>query len=227
MKIAVLGAKGFVGSAICRELDAIAITRDNYPDFVSESFDVLINADGNSSKWQANDCPVYDFETNVKSVYDSIFDFYFHKYIYISSYDAHKDNSYGLHKKLAEVIIKHYTDFIILRCPIIIGKNAKKGFLYDALHDIPLYVDKDSEYQVITNTEIAKIIKVLIDKKIANKGFYVGSTDSIRVGDLSVLLDRKIEYRDDANYENYVWDVSEMSSLYHIKTAEEYIKDVV
>jgi dTDP-4-dehydrorhamnose reductase len=226
MRIGVIGSNGLVGRAICKELKAVGITRDNYPDKVGlKGFDVLINANGNSSKWQANDNPEYDFTANVESVNYTMTDFEFKKYIYISSYDVGKDSTYGLHKMLAEEIVKHYTNFIILRCPIIIGKRMKKGFLYDALRDTPLYVNGDSEYQIITNTELAKIIKVLIEKKIENEIFNVGSTDTLRVGDLEVLLNKKITYRDDAKYERYEENVSEIEKLYPLKTAAQYIED--
>jgi nucleoside-diphosphate-sugar epimerase len=226
MKIAVIGADGLVGSAVCKKLNATGITRDNYELYIGKSFDVIINANGNSSKHKANDDPQYDFTESVESVNDTMFDFGFKKYVYISSYDAHMDNSYGLHKKLSEEIVKHYSDFIILRCPIIIGKKMRKGFLFDALCDNFLYVNSDSEYQIITNTELAKIIKVLIDKNVTNKTYYVGSRDTLRVGDLAILLGKKIFYRDDAKYENYTTDVSEIQSLYATKLSAEYVRDV-
>lgn len=226
MRIGVIGADGLIGHAIWNELNAIAITREHYAEYVGSKFDVLINANGNSSKWQANENPVPDFTANVESVNHSIFDFKFKKYIYISSYDAHKDSTYGLHKGLAETIIRHYTNFIILRCPIVIGKEMKKGFLYDALHDIPLYVNADSEYQIITNTDLAKIVKVFT-KKISNECYYVGSIDTLRIGDLAVLLNKKITYRDNAKYENYVRDVSDLQMLYQTKTASQYIEDIL
>jgi len=229
MRIGVIGANGLIGSAICKELKAVGITRENYSKFTgpygNNKFDILINANGNSSKWQANDNPVYDFTATVESVNHTMFDFKFKKYIYISSYDAHMDNTYGLHKKLAEEIVKHYTDFLILRCPIIIGKKMKKGFLYDALHDVPLYVNANSEYQILTNKELAKIVKMFINKHISGS-YYVGSTDTLRIGDLSILLDKKITYRNDAKYESYEHDISEMRELYPLKIAAQYIEDV-
>lgn len=226
MKIGVIGANGFVGKAICKELRADEITRDNYEKRCGTKYDVLINANGNSCKWQANAHPVNDFSLNVKSVYKTMFDFKFKKYIYISSYDAHKNNSYGLHKLLSEEIVKHYADNIILRCPIIIGKNMKKGFLYDALNCIPLYVNRDSEYQIITNTDLSILISILI-KKNASGSYNVGSRDTVRAGDLTVLLDRKVSYQCDTIYEHYVCDVSEINNIYAMKTAAEYIKDVI
>lgn len=227
MKIGVIGANGLVGKAICEELDAVEITRNNYGLHFGEKFDVLINANGNSSKWVANKYQVCDFVANVESVYHTMFDFNFKQYVYISSFDVHKNNIYGLHKRLAEMIVKYYTDYIILRCPIIIGKEMKKGFLYDALNDIPLYVNRNSEYQIISNIELAKIIRMLLEKKISSNLFYVGSINTLKINRLSTLVNRQITYRDGAQYENYLWDVSELKKIYPLKTAEEYIRDVI
>jgi nucleoside-diphosphate-sugar epimerase len=226
MKLGVIGSEGFVGSVVCKELNAIGITRDNYSENIGKKFDVLINCDGNSSKWQANENPVYDFSANVESVYNSIYDFKFDKYVYISSYDAHKDNAYGFHKKLAETIVGYYTDYTILRCPIIIGKNMKKGFLHDALNDIPLYVNEDSKYRIITNTELAQTIKMFIDKKIEGL-YYLGSKDFLRIGDLPKLINKKITYRDDSKYEDYSFDSYRISSILKLKTVEEHIGDIL
>jgi nucleoside-diphosphate-sugar epimerase len=231
MKIGVIGSNGLVGSAICEELvgkyHVVEITRDTYSSCVGGEYDIIINANGNSSKWFANENPGADFISNVESVNFTMTDFKFKKYIYISSYDVARKNVYGFHKKLAETIVKNYTDYIILRCPIVIGEGMKKGFLYDIVNNIPLYVDAKSEYQVITNTELAKIVKTLIEKKASKKCYNVGSVDTLKIGDLAKILNKKIKYRANAKHEHYENDVNPINKIYETKTAGKYIREIV
>jgi hypothetical protein len=71
---------------------------------MGESFDIFINANGNSKKYWANQNPLLDFDVSVTSVYKTLFDFKFKKYIYLSSLDIFKNSVYGKNKLIAEEI---------------------------------------------------------------------------------------------------------------------------
>ena len=87
MLIAVLGGRGMLGSDLVKFLGefykVIAIDKENYSQYLGKSFDVLINANGNSRKFWADQNLFLDFEASTISVYKSLFDFKFKKYIYI------------------------------------------------------------------------------------------------------------------------------------------------
>ncbi len=232
MIIGILGSNGFLGSELLSQLsqhhEIQAINRQNYNNMINKFFDVFINANGNSKRWWANENPLQDFEKSVLSVYNSIFDFKFKKYIYISSYDVYKKNTYGFHKKLAEQIVCHHSKyFIILRCSAIIGKHMKKGVLKDIMNGKPLYVSAESTMQLITNTEVANFILFCIEQNYSNKIFNLGSINAILVEDMANMLKIGITTKPGAVEQHYCEDVTETLEVFKLKTAEEYIKEII
>ncbi len=95
--IGILGANGNLGSDLARFLgdkfNVSSITKENYNDTRGKVFDVLVNANGNSRRFWANQNVLGDFSASTVSVYNSLFDFGFKKYIYISSSDVYEDHS--------------------------------------------------------------------------------------------------------------------------------------
>src|SRR5262249_8717879 len=128
--ILVLGGNGFVGSGFARTLRAKGrqfeiVTRSNYPSYVGRACDILINANGNSKKFLAKDDPKFEFHASVASVRNSLADFRYDKYVFLSTGDVYPDRSspksthedavidvskqspYGFHKYLAELCVRH------------------------------------------------------------------------------------------------------------------------
>lgn len=227
MKIAVLGL-GFLGTTIYdvlkKEHDVIGITRDNYDKHIGEEFDVFINSDGNSRKYYANENPKEDFRLSVLSVYDSIFDFKFGKYIYISSVDIWEDGHYGYHKRLAENIIESNTsNYLFVRCGAIIGKGMKKGIFWDIVNNEALFVTPDSKIQFITDTDIAIMLKEMLGAAFSE--VTLTSKNSITIQDIYKLLNLEVmKIRVDAKNINYEY---KKSVFIVSKTCEQYINDVI
>jgi len=78
--IFVVGGQGFLGSAFVRQCQArglacVAITRQNYGEFVGQECAVLVNANGNSRKYIARADPLWDFDASVRSVRASLREF--------------------------------------------------------------------------------------------------------------------------------------------------------
>lgn len=238
MKIAVMGGRGFIGSEICKVLSKgnviIPITPDTYSDYFGETFDVFINANGSAKKFLAEEQKIEDFFLNVISVYKSLLDFKFKKYIYISTVDIEGKSTYGFHKSIAEEILRRYCkDLIILRCGTVIGKQMKKGFVYDLIHRFPLFISEYSRFHLITNTEIANVIRRLL-KRDGDKSYYyqtrkytLAGTDSVSVKDVAKILKVKPLYRDTAEEQIYKLDLSDIAGIYKLKTSEQYLKDIL
>ena len=159
-----------LGSDLSRLLGAhyevSAIDRDNYGEYRGKRFDVLVNANGNSRRFWANENPLADFEASTVSVMKSLSDFKFGKYIYISSPDVYANpgspattredapgdmralSPYGFHKRLSEELVQHYAkDFLILRPSAILGTQLAKGMVHDVLQGNELFVTLDSKLQ--------------------------------------------------------------------------------
>ena len=94
-KIIILGAQGLLGRAVSRYFSnrgdsVVEIDRENYNDYIGSSADILINCNGSPYRFKANKNPSSDFEHNVTSVKNSLFDFSVKTYIYISTIDVYQ-----------------------------------------------------------------------------------------------------------------------------------------
>lgn len=255
MKIAVLGGNGLLGFDLVRFLtskksssssfDVTSITRDTYEENKDKEFDLFINANGNSKRFWALQNVLQDFESSTVSVYKTMFDFQFKKYVYISSIDVYPDpsspqktqedqsikitdqNAYGFHKYLSEQIVKKYTsDWLILRSSMILGSNMKKGPFYDILNGNSILVTLNSKLQLITTNAIAEIIKALVDKSVLCETINVGGAGAFVFGKIGKYFDKEIEVSPEAQKQVYEMDVEKIKRLYpDLKTSEEYLQE--
>ena len=89
----IIGGNGFVGTGIRTALEkngirCTTIRRDTYDTLRGSSFDILINANGNSKKYLAAQSPKEEFLASVVSVQQSLADFTYGLYIHCSSVDV-------------------------------------------------------------------------------------------------------------------------------------------
>lgn len=247
--IAILGANGLLGADLVTNLQSkyiiTPITKQNYSEHKGKLFDVFVNANGNSKRFLALQNVIEDFEASTNSVYKTIFDFNFKKYVYISSVDVYPDpsspkrtqedleikiidqNSYGFHKYLSEQIIKkHVSDWLILRPSTILGSNLKKGPIYDILENRHLFVTLDSKLQLITSNAIAKIIEILIKKSIKNEIVNVGGVGALSFSKLYKFFDKKILVSPKAKLQIYEMSIKKLQRLFPtLTTSEEYLRE--
>lgn len=246
--LAVIGSSGMVGWDLVEFLKSkfkvTKIDRKNYNQHKGKSFDIVVNANGNSNKVWAKDHILEDFEASTVSTYNSLFDFPFKTYVYISSADVYPDHtrtkttseetlinpeklsSYGLHKYLSESIVKNFTkNYIILRCPMILGTKLRKGPICDILNKSRLYVSSKSSFQIITTGELANIIYFLLDKKITNEIFNVGGTETVDLNSVSKLIKKTITFPKRSDTQKYEMNVSKLAKKYPLKKSAEYLQD--
>jgi len=203
-----MGGKGFVGSTFVRycekeNLEFQVITRENYDELVGHECDILINANGNSSKVLAAKQPSVDFDKTVLSVKKTLTDFKFKKYILISSCDVYPDcsspkytaedlkidvskqSSYGSHKYLAEqYVIQNTKKWLIFRLGGMVGHNLKKNSIYDIIHGGPLWLDPQSQLQFMNTDNVAQIVFTIINNNIINNIFNVCGNGLVKLQDL-------------------------------------------
>lgn len=249
LRIAVLGGNGFLGSDLVHFLsdnfEVTSVTRDNYQECIAEDFDVFINANGNSKRFWALQNVFQDFEASTISVYKTMLDFQFKKYVYISSVDVYPNhsslsktredqvirivnqNAYGFHKHLSEQIVqKHVANWIILRSSMILGKKMNKGPFYDILNCNPIFVTLDSKLQLITTNAIAQIIMTLISKNTTCETFNLGGLGAFPLSRARKYFDNKIQISPKAQKQIYQMDVNKIAKLYpQLKTSEQYLQE--
>lgn len=248
-KIGVLGGNGLLGSDLVKFLgkkfNVISITKETYKQEKDKYFDCLINANGNSKRFWAKEHPLEDFLASTLSVYESIFDFPCKLYIYISSSDVYenhmapkytKENSlinasnlepYGFNKYLSELIVKKYKEeFLILRLSMVLGKNLKKGPIFDIMHDKPIFVTCRTRLQLVTSLAISEIIVTLLKKKVVNGIINVGGEGTYDFGKMEEHFKKKIQILPEAQTQIYDMNVEKIKGLYkRLKTSEEYLKE--
>ncbi len=198
----ILGGTGLVGSGIREYLEqsgksVLSVHSKNYEESIGAKAKILINCNGNSFRYRANQDPVWDFSASVVSVEKSLFDFEFELYVYISTVDVYNiiadpshnheetpiDPSalmpYSFHKWLAERIVERYADrSIILRLGTVLGSRLKKNPVYDLLNGRPLFMSLESQLNFIDTQTISECIRVIVELGIERGIFNVAGTGS-------------------------------------------------
>lgn len=208
----VLGATGLVGSALKGHLEragstVLAVDSRNYAEHVGAAARVLVNCNGNTYRYKAEQDPPWDFDASVRTVVRSLFDFRCSLYVYVSTIDVYNvlddparnaEESpirperlppYAFHKWLAERVVERYaTRYAILRLATVIGPGLKKNPVYDLLHDQPIFVSPDSELSLIDVETVARAITTIADSPAANQTINVAPTGSINVRDVAAQI---------------------------------------
>lgn len=203
--IFLVGGKGLVGSAFARyfkknKIKFQIITRQNRKKFFGKFANIIIDCNGNGSKRKGNDYPFFDFKTAVESVVENLNKIKFNRYIYISSiytYPKLKNRNmtienkkvnynelspYGFSKRIAELYVKKFAkNYLIVRLPFLVGPGLKRNSVYDLSHYKKTFNTLSSKINWIHTDTIAKIVMILLSKKISNQTFNIASKNSITV----------------------------------------------
>lgn len=218
MRVTVIGADGFVGSAFVSYLSEFSdiavskIARHNYDRAVGLKSDVVIDAAGNSKKYLADEQPVEEFEQSVTHRLRTLHDFPADLHVHISSVDVYTDltspattredspidvakvSHYGLHKLLAEQLVQHYAKrWLIVRLAGMVGPGLRKNPVYDILHDQPLRIHPDSQYQFMTTGDAARIVWTLVEQGILGEIFNVCGDGLISPREIARLSGRALD----------------------------------
>jgi nucleoside-diphosphate-sugar epimerase len=209
--IGVVGARGFVGSAFVRQLTfegfpLTGLTRENYAAGAGAPIDVLVDASGNSTKYLAETDPLADFDRTVRQRMLTLRDFPSAFHVHLSSVDVYDDltspattseeapidrtktSLYGLHKLLAEDLVRrHAARWIVLRLAGMVGPGLRKNPIFDVLAQRPLRIHPASQYQFMATDEVARIALELLRLGHANETFNVCGDGLVSPSDASAI----------------------------------------
>ena len=192
MRIIVVGAQGFVGSAFVRQFAArghevVEVTRSNYDACIGLRSDIVVEAACNSRKFWAEEHPLDEFDSSVAHRIRTLRDFPTELHVHLSSVDVYDDlsspasthedtdsvgraSNYGFHKLLAEQIVQRYASrWLILRLAGMLGPGLKKNPVYDILHNAPLRIHPASQYQFMETDAVASIATLLIEGNVVGQ----------------------------------------------------------
>ena len=232
--VAVFGANGFVGSAICSELknkrNFIKITRENFSQYKDEEFNIIINSAMPSKRFWAKQNPELDYKETVLKTKNILLNYKFKKIIHISSVSARcqLNTVYGRNKKESEDLVKSAKEYLIVRFAPLYGKGLTKGVLIDMLNNRKVYIDGSTKYSF---TDISWNAKWIVENlNVQNKLIEIGATDYIELNELRKLINSKSEFEgeiDDQIVQNksYKFDSSILVLNFLRKLKNEIQKD--
>jgi nucleoside-diphosphate-sugar epimerase len=151
--VAIVGANGFVGRALCETLATLPqfkvepITRASYAAFEGQEVDILINCSMPSARFRAKTDPQWDFRETVEKTAALLYRVKTRKFVQVSSISARSqlDTVYGRHKAAAEKLCG-FGDNLIVRLGSLYGPGLVKGVLIDMAQRKKVFVDGRSRY---------------------------------------------------------------------------------
>ena len=186
--IAVVGARGYVGSGLFTELvrsgnySVTAVTRENYSDVQKGDFDIVINCAMPSARFWAKNNPEKDFTETVEKTARLLYEWKYKKFVQISTVSARcqLDTVYGRHKAAAEALCMK-ADNLIIRLAAMYDNDLKKGVLVDIKEGKTVFIDGSSRYCFTPRSFVAKWIADHLDR---NGMVEVGARNSISLKEM-------------------------------------------
>lgn len=249
----IIGGNGLVGKSMVDKLrankyDVISVDIDNYKDCIGKKAKVLINANGNTYRFKANNKPHWDFNYSVQSVLDTFKDFNCELYLYVSTVDVYNDLSnpsnntekaiidpttldyYGFHKWLSERLVQKYcSKSIILRLGTVLGENMKKGPLYDLLNNNPLHMSYDSKLTFIDINILSSVLLGLLKMKECNQIYNVTGKGYVELNYLKDKFSLKSPVDKSSQNKIYKYNINnqKLDSIFGISTSKEIAENFI
>ncbi len=232
--MAVVGGTGFVGSAFVRwakehGVECVVLQRDDDPSSV-RGCDLLIDANGNSSKLLATRDPLQDFAATVASVRRRVEAIQPQRYIYLSSCDVYPDCSrpasteesqplvpgqqspYGFHKRMAEECVQHAAgSWLILRLGGMVGPAMRKNAIFDILHGDRMFLAPESRLQFMHTNDVARLAMEIARRVPTNEVYNLCGRGTVSLGEVLTWVGRDVSVEPRAPAVTY--DVSLRSVL--------------
>ena len=109
-------------------------------------------------------------------------------------------------KYLSELIVKRYAhNWIIIRLAGMVGEGMKKGAVYDLITRHKLFVSKQSRYQFIETKEVARISKILIERKRFGEIYNIVGKRNIELSKVARIFKVKLTSN---GKDKYIFNVS-------------------
>lgn len=219
------------------------IGRQEYEANIGSTFDILINANGNSSKVVASRQPMDDFDASVRSVRSSLLDFRVGTYVHLSSCDVYADCSspaltredsagdpaarspYGFHKWLAEECVRHAAGrWLIFRLGGMVGQGLRKNAIFDIVSGGPVWLHPESRLQFMNTDVVAAIVLDLVDRGMQGRVFNLCGAGTVRIADVIEWSGRQISVNPGAPVVTYDVATDAIQSVVDVPASEDAVR---
>jgi len=206
--VAVVGARGFVGSAIVRALretagvEVVEVTRDTYAFARTGTYDVVVNTAMPAGRFWAKNNPIADVTETVQKTADLFYGWKHGRFVQISSVSARcqLDTAYGRHKAAAEQVCSGPQTLIVRLGPMY-GAALAKGVLIDMLQGKPVFIAGESRYGFAP----VDFVGTWVAKSFGRTGLVeVGARDSLSLADVAQHLGGRIEFQGAVDHQEMV-----------------------
>jgi nucleoside-diphosphate-sugar epimerase len=189
MKIAVIGALGFVGSAIASIIESdvryklISIVRGDDIKSKLESADVVIHAANPARRYRAESDPQHDFIETADKTFRILSLANEKKCLLISSLSCKTqlNTNYGRNRRFCELLALGQSAVVIRLGPMF-GGTRKQDVLHDLLADRQIYVSPETRYAYVDIKWVgAKILELL---EVRSDIYEIGAHNSVALAEL-------------------------------------------
>lgn len=218
--VAIVGARGFVGSALCEALSrfseytVIPVTRADYEMARGKPVDILVNAAMPSGRFWARKNPAKDFVETVGKTADLLYGWQHQKFVQISTVSARCEQHtlYGRHKLAAENLCDP-TEHLIVRLSAMYSDDLQKGALIDILNGAKVYVSGASRYPFAPVAFVADWIA----RNLHQKGVVeVGARNTVCLTEIAEHLKADISFEGAIENQELVSPASDFPDAYDV-----------
>ncbi|CAG2128547.1 hypothetical protein LMG31506_00496 [Cupriavidus yeoncheonensis] len=180
MKNALIGFSGFVGGTLLKQTKFAALYRSsNISDIKGEVFDTVVCAGAPAQKWLANREPHSDRQ-KIESLIAHLKTIKCKTFILISTVDVFKNpvgvdedtivdvtglHAYGTHRRFLEEFVEtHFSNYLIVRLPGLVGPGLRKNAIFDFLNENNLHlIDSRAVFQFYPMINLWYDIRIALD----------------------------------------------------------------
>ena len=218
--IAVIGANGFVGSEICKAVDAsnfyssakhlVKISRNSPHKCYIDGSDIVIHSANPAGRYIAENYPAKDFDESVEKTAWFLKISKGKKFVLISSLSCRTqlDTNYGRNRRACELMVLEAGGMVIRLGPMF-GGNRKKDMLHDILAGRDVYIGKQSRYAYVDVAwNATEILQLSLDMPM--RLVELGACNSVVLGDIADYFESKSKFLGEDEHQepdpNLLWN---------------------
>jgi nucleoside-diphosphate-sugar epimerase len=189
MKIAIVGANGYVGSSICKALifnsnhQLVSVLRGDEIKSKLELVDVVIHAANPAKRFKAETDPEYDFCETLEKTFNLLKISRGKKFFLISSLSCRTqlNTNYGRNRRACELLALEQGGIVIRLGPMY-GGARKQDALHDLLVGKPIYVAPETRYGYVDVDWVGQKIIKMFD--LPSDIYEIGASNSVSFAEL-------------------------------------------